>query len=340
VNREAIVVAGIKWSNSAMRLSRRRFLRLVAGATTIPAVSLTATAQTYPSRPVRVIVGFPPGGTADITARLVGRWLTVRLGQPFIVENRPGANTNIAAEAVTHAAPDGYTLLLAGPSNAIGAIGNKLSHNFRDITLVAGIARTPLVIEVNPAVTVTSIAELIARAKADPGKMNLASFGTGTISHMAGELFKLAAGVDLVHVPYRGSALLLPDLLSGQVQAAVDNLPASIEHIRAGRLRALAVTSRKRSQALPDVPTVGEYLPGYEASAWSAIGVPKATPVAIVEILNGEINAGLQDSEFKARLADLGAMTFPGSPDYLNKFFAAEADRWSDLIRASRIKAE
>jgi tripartite-type tricarboxylate transporter receptor subunit TctC len=324
-----------------MKSSRRKFLRLVASAAAIPAVSPTARAQTYPSRPVRLIVGFPPGGTADITARLVGRWLAVRFGQPFIVENRPGANTNIAAEAVVHAAPDGHTLLLAGPSNAISAaIGNKLNYNFQDITLVAGITRTPLVIEVNPAVTVTSIAELIARAKADPGKINLASFGTGTISHMAGELFKLAAGVDLVHVPYRGSALLLPDLLAGQVQAAVDNLPASIEHIRAGRLRALAVTTRMRSQALANVPTVDEYLPGYEASAWSAIGAPKATSVAIIEILNREINAGLRDSEIKARLADLGATTFPGSPEDMNRFFAAEIDRWSSLIRAARIKAE
>jgi tripartite-type tricarboxylate transporter receptor subunit TctC len=324
-----------------MKPSRRKFLRMVANAAAVPAVSLTATAQTYPSRPVRVIVGFPPGGTADITARLVGRWLAIRLGQPFIIENRPGANTNIAAEAVAHAAPDGYTLLLAGPSNAIGAsIGNKLNYKLQDITLVAGITRTPLVIEVNPAIAVTSIAELIARAKADPGKMNLASFGTGTISHMAGELFKLAAGVDLVHVPYRGSALLLPDLLAGQVQAAVDNLPASIEHIRAGRLRALAVTMRMRSQALPDVPTVGEYLPGYEASAWSAIGAPKTTSAAIIEILNREVNAGLRDREIKARLADLGATTFPGSSEDMNKFLAAETDRWSGLIRAARITAE
>jgi tripartite-type tricarboxylate transporter receptor subunit TctC len=271
-----------------MKLPRRQFLHLAAGAATLPALSRIARAEAYPSRPVHLIVGFPAGGTADIAARLAGQRLSEQLGQPFIIENRPGANTNLATEAVVRAPADGYTLLLSGPSNAINAtIYNQLNYNFiRDIAMVAGVTRTPLVLEVNPALAVNTVPELIAYAKANPGKISLASYGTGTISHLAGELFKVVTGIDTVHVPYRGSAPLLPDLLGGQVQAAFDNLPASIEHIRAGRLRPLAVTTELRSPALPDLPTVGEFLPGYEASAWSAVGAPKKTPAEIVEKLN------------------------------------------------------
>jgi tripartite-type tricarboxylate transporter receptor subunit TctC len=271
-----------------MKLPRRQFLHLAASAAALPTVSRIAHAQTYPARPVRLIVGFPAGGTADIAARLMGQWLSERLGQPFVIENRPGANTNLATEAVVRAPADGYTLLLTGPSNAINAtIYDKLNYNFiRDIAMVAGITRTPLILEVNPSFPVNSVPELIACAKANPGKISLASYGTGTVSHMAGELFKIVTGVEMVHVPYRGSAPLLPDLLGGQVQAAFDNLPASIEHIRTARLRPLAVTTALRSQALPELPTVGEFLPGYEASAWTAVGAPKNTPAEIVEKLN------------------------------------------------------
>jgi tripartite-type tricarboxylate transporter receptor subunit TctC len=257
---------------------RRRFLQLAAGAATLPAMSRLARAQTYPTRAVRWIVGFPPGGTADITARLIGHWLSGRLGQPFVIENRPGANTNLATEAVVRAPGDGYTLLFVTTSNMINAtLYGKLSYNFiRDITMVAGLASSPLVLEVHPTVPVSTVPELIAYAKANPGKISMASFGTGTISHLAGELFKMMAGVDMLHVPYRGSAPLLTDLLGGQVQAALDNMPASIEHIRAARLRPLAVTTVERSQALPDLPTVGEFLPGYEAMPWSSVGHRRA----------------------------------------------------------------
>jgi tripartite-type tricarboxylate transporter receptor subunit TctC len=291
---------------------------------------------------VRLIVGFPAGGTADLAARLMGHQLSERLGQPFIIENRPGANTNIAAEAVVRAPADGYTLLLTGPSNAINAtIYDKLSYNFiRDIAMVAGITRTPLVLEVNPALPVNTVPELIAYAKASPGKISLASYGTGSSSHVAGEFFKMSTGVEMVHVPYRGSAPLLPDLLGGQVQAAFDNLPASIEHIRSGGLRPLAVTTAVRSQALPDLRSMGEILPGYEASAWTAVGVPKNTPAEIVEKLNKEINAGLGDPEINARLAVLGAMTFAGSPADLRKFIAEETDKWGKVIRTAQIKVE
>jgi tripartite-type tricarboxylate transporter receptor subunit TctC len=321
---------------------RRQFFRLAASAVALPAASRIVRAQAYPSRPVRLIVAFPAGGTADIAARLMGHWLSERLGQPFIIENRPGANTSIATEAVVRSPPDGYALLLAGPSNAINAsISDRLSYDFiRDISLVAGITRTPLVLEVNPSFPVNSVPELIAHAKANPGKISLASYGTGTVSHMAGELLKITAAVEMVHVPYRGSAPLLPDLLAGQVQAAIDNLPASIEHIRAGRLRPLAVTTAARSPALPDVPTVGEYLKDYEASAWTAIGVPKKTPPTIIGTLGKEVDAGLRDPEMKARLADLGATTFPGSPADLSKFIADETEKWGKVIRAAHIKVE
>jgi tripartite-type tricarboxylate transporter receptor subunit TctC len=333
-----------KVSESDMKLHRRTFLHLAAAAAAGAQLATTRAveAQIYPSRPVRLIVAFPPGGTADIAARLIGHWLSDRLGQPFIIENRPGANANIATEAVVRSPPDGYTLLLAGPSNAINAsITDKLNYNFlRDITPVAGVALSPLVLEVNPAFPVHSVPELIAYTKANPGKISLASYGTGTISHLAGELLKITGGVEMVHVPYRGSTPMLPDLLSGQVQAAIDNLPASIGHIRAGRLRALAVTTAIRSEALPDLPTVGEYLKGYEANAWSAIAAPKKTPPAIVEIVNNEINAGLRDPDLNVRLADLGAVALPGSPADLSKFIAYETEKWAKVIRAAHIKVE
>jgi len=325
-----------------VKLPRRKFLHLAAGAAALPAVSRIASADTYPSRPVHLIVGFPAGGTADIAARLMGQWLSERLRQPFVIENRPGAGSTIAAEAVVRASADGYTLLLAAASNAINAtLYDKLNYNFmRDIAMVAGITRTPLVLEVNPAVPVNSVPELIAYAKANPGKISLASFGTGTISHVAGELFKTVTGIEMVHVPYRGSAPMLPDLLSGQVQAAFDNLPTSIEHIRAGKLRSLAVTTAMRSQALPDLPTLGEFLPGYEASAWTAVGAPKSTPAEIVEKLNMEVNAGLDGPNIKARLADLGAVPLSGSPAALDRFAADETEKWAKVIRSANIKAE
>jgi len=325
-----------------MKLPRRNFLHLAAGAAALPTASRFAWAQAYPSRPVRIVVGFPAGGTGDIVARLIGQWLSERFNQPFVVENRPGAAGNIATEAVVRAQPDGYTLLVAVSSNTVNAaLYDKLSFNFaRDIELVAGLNRSPLVVEVNSAVAINTLPEFISYAKVNPGKLSMASFGTGTISHAAGELFKMMAAVNTLHVPYRGSSPMLTDLLAGQVQAAVDNLPASIGHIRAGKLRALAVTTALRSQTLPDVPTVSEFLPGFEASTWSAIGLPKGTPPAIVEMLNKEINAGLANPKIKARLADLGGTPFVATPAELRKLVADEIEKWGNVIRAANIKPE
>jgi tripartite-type tricarboxylate transporter receptor subunit TctC len=324
----------------AMKLARRKFLRLAAGAAALPAVSRVACAQAYPSRPVRIIVGFPAGGTADIVARLIGQWLSERFSQPFVVENRPGAASNIATEAVVRAQPDGHTLLMAVASNTFNAaLYDKLSFNFaRDIELVAGLNRSPLVLEVNSAVAINTLPEFISYAKVNPGKISMASFGTGTISHAAGELFKMMAAVNTLHVPYRGSSPMLTDLLAGQVQAAVDNLPASIGHIRAGKLRALAVTTAHRSQALPDVPTVSEFLPGFEASTWSAIGLPKSTPTVIVEMLNKEINAGLADPRIKTRLADLAGTPFVATPAELGKLVADEIEKWAKVVKFAGIQ--
>jgi tripartite-type tricarboxylate transporter receptor subunit TctC len=321
---------------------RRQFLHLAAGAAALPVVSRFAWAQAYPSRPVRIIVGFPAGGTADIVARLIGQWLSERFSQPFVVENRPGAAGNIATEAAVRAPADGYTLLLAVASNTVNAaLYDKLSFSFgRDITLVAGLNSSPLVLEVNSAVAVNTLPEFISYAKINPDKVSMASFGTGTISHVAGELFKMMAAVNTLHVPYRGSSPMLTDLLAGQVQAAVDNLPASIGHIRAGKLRALAVTTALRSPTLPDIPTVSEFLPGFEASTWSAIGVPKSTPQVIIEMLNKEINAGLADPKFKARLADLGGIPFVATPAGLAKLVADEIEKWTKVIRVANIKPE
>jgi tripartite-type tricarboxylate transporter receptor subunit TctC len=325
-----------------MKLPRRHFLHLAAGAAALPAVSRIARAQAYPTRPVRVIVPFAPAGTTDILARLIGQWLSERLGQQFVIENRPGASTIIGTEAVVRAPADGYTLLLATPSSAINAtLFEKLSYNFlRDIAPVAGIMRVPNVMVVHPSVPAKTIPEFIVYAKANPGKINVESTGAGTSNHLAGELFKLMTGVDMVHIQYRGSGPALTDLLAGQVQVGFDTMPGSIEHIRAGRLRALAVGTLVRSEALPDIPTVNEFVPGYESSGYFGLGVPKNTPLAIVERLNGEINAGLADSTLKARLADLGAMTLAGSPADFGKLIADETEKWGKVIRAANIKAE
>ncbi len=322
-----------------MKLPRRAFLQLVAAGAALPALRTRASALDYPTRPVRIVVGYPAGGAVDIVARWIGQWLAERLGQPFVIENRPGANTNLATEAVVRSPADGYTLLTTGASNAINAtIYEKLNYDFmRDITMVAGLTRTPMVLQVYPGLPVNSVPELIAYAKASPRKLSLASYGAGSISHLAGALFKIMAGVEMVHVPYRGSAPLLPDLLSGQVEAAIDSLATSIEYIRSGRLRALALTTASRSPALPEVPTLGEFLPGYEASAWVAIGAPSKTPVEIVEKLNTQINAGLADASIRGRLADLGATTFPGSPADFAAFIAAETERWGKVIRTAHL---
>jgi tripartite-type tricarboxylate transporter receptor subunit TctC len=325
-----------------MKLARRRVLKLAAGSLALPALSRIAMAETYPSRPVHIIVGFPPGGPTDIGARLIGQWLSDRLGQPFVIENRPGAATNIATEAVAHAPPDGYTLLAAVGSNTINpALYNDLSFNFiRDIAMVGGVYRSALVLDVIASLPVKTVPELIAYARANPGKVTLASFGTGTVSHIAGELFKMTAGITMVHVPYRGSAPMMTDLLSGQVMAAFDNLPSSIGYIKDGRLRALAVTTAQRWPALPEVPTLSDYQPGFEASTWIALAAPKSTPTAIVDKLNSEINAGLADPAMVARLADLGATPFVISPGELDKMVVVDTEKWGKVIRAANIKVE
>jgi tripartite-type tricarboxylate transporter receptor subunit TctC len=325
-----------------MKLPRRNFLHLAAGAAALPALAHVAVAQTYPSRPVRMIVPFAPGGTSDILARLMGQWLSERLGQPFVIENRPGANSNIGTEAVVRAPSDGYTLLLVTAAAAINAtFYEKLSFNFiRDITAVAGIVRVPSVMVVNPSVPATTVPEFIAYAKSKPGKTTMASAGKGAPSHLAGELFKTMAGVDMVHVPYRGGGPAVTDLIAGQVQVVFPTIVESIEYIRASRLRALAVTTATRSDALPDIPTVGEFLPGYEASGWFGIGAPKSTSSEVVDQLNKQINEGLADPKMKARLADLGGTVLPGSPADFGKHIAEETEKWGKVIRAANIKAE
>jgi tripartite-type tricarboxylate transporter receptor subunit TctC len=323
-------------------MQRRTFLQLATGAVALPSLARTAHADDYPSRPVHVMVGFPAGGPTDIAARLIGQWLQERLGQPFVIENRPGAATNIATEAVAHAAPDGYTLLAAVGTNAFnGALYPDLSFNFiRDFAMVAGIQVTPLVLEVNPAMPVTSVPELIAYAKADPGKVSMGSFGTGTISQIAGALFKMNAGIDVVHVPYKGSAPMIPDLLAGRIDAAIDNLPTSFQLIKNGKLRALAVTSPTRWAPLPDVPALAEFQPGFEARGWVGFAVPKPTPAAVIDKLNAAVNAALADPTIIARFADLGAVPYPATPAELDTLFAEQADKWTKVIRAAGIKAE
>jgi tripartite-type tricarboxylate transporter receptor subunit TctC len=301
-----------------------------------------AWAQAYPTRPVRFIVGFAPGGTADIVARLIAQWLSERLGQPFVVENRTGAATNIATEAVVRAPADGYTLLFVTTSNAINAtLYEKLNFNFmRDIAPVAGVTRVPNVFVVNPSVPATTVPEFIAYAKANAGKLSMASGGIGSTGHVSGELFKMMTGLNIEHVPYRGGAPALTDLLAGQVQVYFSPMPAAIEYIRAGKLRALAVTTAARSEALAEIPTLGEFVPGYEASAWEGIGAPKNTSAEIVEKLNKEVYAGLADPKLKARLADLGGTVLALSPADFGKLIADETDKWGSVIRAANIKAE
>jgi tripartite-type tricarboxylate transporter receptor subunit TctC len=325
-----------------MKLPRRRFLHLAAGAAALPAVSRFARAQAYPTRPVRIVVGFAPGGGVDITARLIGQWLSERLGQQFIIENRPGAGTNIATEAVVRAPADGYTLLLVNAANAVNAtLYDNLSFNFvRDIAPVAGIMAASSVMVVHPSVPAKTVPEFIAYAKANPGKINMGSGGVGSPSHVAGELFKMMAGVGMVHVPYRGIAPALTDLMAGQLQVYFGALTSSIEYIKAGRLRALAVTTAKRSAALPDLPTVDEFVPGYEASQWYGLGVAKNAPTEIIDRLNKEINVALADPNMKARLADLGGTALAGSPADFGKLIADETEKWAKVIKSVGIKAE
>jgi tripartite-type tricarboxylate transporter receptor subunit TctC len=321
---------------------RRKFLRLATGAATLPAVSRIARAQAYPARPVRLVVGYAAGGGTDITARLIAQWLSERLGQQFIIENRPGAGTNIATEAVARAPPDGYTLLLATTGNAINAtLYQKLNFNFvRDIAPVGSIIRVPLVMVVNPSLPVKSVPEFIAYAKANPGKINMASGGAGGPDHLSGELFKTMAGLNMLHVPYRGLSPALTDLLGGQVQLIFSSLPAAVEYIKADKLRALAVTTATRFEGMPDIPTVGDAVTNYEASQWYGVGAPKNTPAEIVAKLNREINAALTDPNMKTRLAELGGTPLPGSPANFGKLVADDTEKWAKVVRASGAKAD
>jgi tripartite-type tricarboxylate transporter receptor subunit TctC len=331
------------WEDLLQLPDRRQFLHLAAGFAALPAASQIAWADTYPSRPVPFLVGYAPGGTIDIVARLTGQWLSKHLGQSFLIENRPGAGTNIATEAVVRSSPDGYTLLAAALStNTINqSLYTNLNFDFiRDIAMVAGISESPLVLEVNPSLPVNSVPELIAYAKTNPNKISMASFGAGTISHVAGELFKRTAGIEMMHVPYRGSAPMLTDLMGGQVLAAIDALPASIEYIKTGKLRALAVTAARRSPTLPDIPTLADFLPGFEATSSVAIGAPKSTPHEIIDRLNTEVDAGLADPEFTARLADLGATAFRASAAGLDKIVVEQTEKWAGIIRAANIKPD
>jgi tripartite-type tricarboxylate transporter receptor subunit TctC len=323
-------------------MKRRKFLHLAAGAAALPAVSRFAWAQTYPTRPVRIIVGFAAGGATDIVARIMGQWLSERLGQQFVVENRTGAGTNIATEAVVNAAPDGHTLLMVSPTNAVNAtLYDKLSYNFiRDIAPVAGVTRVANVMVVNPSFPAKTVPEFIAYAKANPGRINMASGGTGSSNQMSGELFKMLAGVNLVHVPYRGAGPALPDLISGQVQVMFVAITSSIEYIKAGRLRALGVTTTRRSEALPDIPTIADFVPGYEDSNWWGFGAPKATPAAIVDALNQETNAALADPRIKGRLAELGGAVLAGAPADFGKLIATETEKWAKVIKFAGIKPD
>jgi tripartite-type tricarboxylate transporter receptor subunit TctC len=325
-----------------MKLLRRQFLHLAAAAVALPAVSRVASAQTYPSRPVHLIVGFAPGGGNDIVARLMGQWLSEQLGQQSVIENRPGAGTNIATEAVVNARPDGYTLLLVASAAAINAtLYKKLNFNFiRDIAPVAGIIRLPNVMLVNPSFPAKTVPEFIAYAKANPGKISMASSGNGSSTHVAGELFKMMTGIDMVHVPYRGTGPAMTDLLGGQVQVMFPPTVSPIAFIRSGKLRALGVTTSTRSEALPDIPTIGDFVPGYEASAWYGVGAPKNTPAEIVEKLNKEINAGLSDPTMKARLAELGGIVLGGSPADFGRLIAEETEKWGKVVKFSGAKVE
>jgi tripartite-type tricarboxylate transporter receptor subunit TctC len=325
-----------------MKLPRRQFLQLAAGAAALPALPHIARAQTYPTQPVRIIVGFAPGGITDIIARLIGPSLSERLGRPFIIDNRAGAGGNIGTEAVVRAPADGYTLLLTGSNDTINAtLYEKLNFNFiRDIAPVAGIVRVPNIMVVNLSVPARTVPEFIAYAKANPGKLNMASAGNGSTSHLAGELFKMMTDIGMVHVPYRGGGTAVTDLLGGQVQVTFSPMPVSLGYVRAGKLRPLAVTTATRSEVLPDVPTVAEFVPGYEASTWLGVGAPRNTPAEIVLKLNKEINAALADPATRARFADLGGIVLPGSPAEFGRFVADDTEKWGKVIRTANIKAE
>ncbi len=325
-----------------MKLPRRRFLLLAAGVAALPVVSRVVRAQTYPARPVHIIVGLAAGGGTDIVARLIGQWLSERLDQSFVIENRPGAAGNVATEAVVNASPDGYTLLAVSPGAAINAtLYDKLNFDFlRDIAPVAGIIRVPNVMAVTPSLPVKTVPEFLAYAKANPDKINYGSAGTGSSNHLSGELLKMMTGVRMVHVPYRGAAPALTDLIGGQVQAIFSSVTSTVEYIKAERVRALAVTSTARSEVLPDVPTVADFVPGYEASNWWGIAAPKATPAEIVDRLNKEINASFADAKIKARLADLGGPPLAGSPTDFRKLIGDETEKWGNVIRAANIKPE
>ena len=325
-----------------MRLCRRQFLHLAAGATTLPAVSRIARAQIYPTRPVRIIVGFPAGGVTDITARVTGQWLSERLGQQFVIDNRPGAATNIATEAVIRAPADGYTLLLANTTNAINAtLYERLNFDFiRDVVPIASIVETPFVMVVNPSFSAKTVPEFIEYAKANPGKLSMASAGSGSAPHVAGELFKMMADINMLHVPYRGDAPAITDLIGGQVQVYFATMGGSIEYIRGGKLRPLAVTTTTRSAALPDIPTMADFLPGYEATAWLGLVAPKNTPAEIAETLNKEINTALADPRTKARFAELGLTVLPGSRADFEKLIANDTEKWAKVIKFAGAKPD
>ena len=325
-----------------MKFPRRTFLHLAAGAAALPGVAPRGWAQSYPTRPVHIIAAFGAGGGVDITARLIGQWLSERLGQQLVIENRPGAGGNLGTEAVVNAPPDGYTLLLATVPNAVNAsLYEKLNFNFiRDIAPVAGIIRVPQVILVHPSVPARTVPEFIAYAKANPGKVNMASAGSGSAPHMAGELFNAMVGTSMVHVAYRGQGQALPDLLGGQVQVMFATTPGTADFIQTGKLRALAVTTAARAQVLPGLPTVADFVAGYEASQWYGVGAPKNTPAAIIEKLNTEINAALADSRMKARLADIGGEVLPGSPAEFGKLIADETEKWAKVVKLAGLKAE
>jgi tripartite-type tricarboxylate transporter receptor subunit TctC len=325
-----------------MKISRRSILRLAASASTLPALRRVAWAQTYPARPVRIVVGIAPGSATDILARLIGQWLSDRLGQQFIIENRPGGGTSVATEAVVRAPADGYTLLMIGPSSAINTtLYENLNYVFlRDIAPIASLVRGPDILVVNPSVPARTMAELIAYAKANPGKISAASAGVGTAPHLDAELLKMLAGIDIVHVPYRGSALALTDVLAGQVQMIFIAPSTAIEYIRAGTLRPLAVTTATRWSAIPEIPPMSEFVPGYETSTWFGIVAARNTPAGIIELLNKEINAGLADPRIEARLADLGSTPFAGTPADFGRFIAGETEKWAKVIRSAKIKAE
>jgi tripartite-type tricarboxylate transporter receptor subunit TctC len=325
-----------------MRLARRHFLRLAACAAAPPMLPHAAAAQAYPVRPVRIVVGFAAGGSTDIGARLIGQWLQDRLGQPFVIENRPGAATNIATESVVHAPPDGYTLLMVGPSSAVNAtLYDRLGFVFlRDIAPVAGLTRQPQVLLANPSLPAATVPDLIAYARTNPGRITMASAGTGSMGHLVGEYFKLAAGVDLLHIPYRGAGPALTDLIGGQVLMSFAGIAGSIEYVRAGRLRALAVTTAKRGEALPDVPAVAEFLPGFEAGDWLGVGAPRGTPAEVIDLLNREIAAGVADPRIRMRFAELGGTPMAMTPGEFARLVAAETEKWGKVVRGAGIRAE